>query len=213
MINFELKYKKTELIKIKRTNLHPKVILALIMSLFLVSIITVATPVKTTDPNRNLIIAKGDDADISGATTFIIGEIKFSDESTGRVFFHIKIRDETGKKVYMMKGMLKDGAVMVVPYFYCTVRNVTWTNLWLVMGEGKIKTTDTDMEIEYRGETIMLPNTGGQYVPATIFMFVSPNGEYLGGVWEQGGWATAGIMVGGTPSVGVVTYLKSYMEI
>ncbi|MBA7631922.1 hypothetical protein ES703_39459 [subsurface metagenome] len=80
------------------------------------------------------------------------------------------------------------------------------------MGEGKFKTTDTVIEIEHRGEIITLPNTGGQYVPVAIMMMVSPNGEHLEGVWEQGGWAVAAIMDGGIPIFGGVSYLTKYME-
>jgi len=169
------------------------------------------------NPNRVLFMAKGDDLDIAGATTSIIAKIEF-DKASGiplaQVEFHSKIYDESGEKVYSMKGKLKDGLIISNSFqFYCTVRNVTWVNLWFIMGEGKLKTTDIDMEIEYRGDTITLPNTGGKYVPAIIFMFVNPKGEYVLGedpeifIWPQGGWATAGIMVGGLPSVGVVAYL------
>jgi len=208
---------------VMRKNL--KVIMVLTMSMFLVGIITVGTPVKAADPSRRLMIdimAKGDDADISGATTSIIGRIEFDKVSgvpLAQVEFHIKIYDESGEKFYSMKGKLKDGLVISNSFqFYCTVREVTWINLWFIMGVGKLKTTDIDMEIEYRGETITLPNTGAQYVPAMIFMMVSPKGEYVLGedpevfIWPQGGWATAGIMVGGIPSVGGVTYLTKYME-
>jgi len=80
------------------------------------------------------------------------------------------------------------------------------------MGEGKLKTTDTVIVIEHRGVTITLPNTEGKYIPATIFMLVSPNGEHLDGVWEQGGWAVAAIMDGGIPIFGGVSYLTKYME-
>ena len=196
-----------------------KVTTALMVSSLLISIIAIIAPVKATDPNRILMIdimAKGDDLDISGATTSVIARIEF-DKISGfplaQVEFHTKIFDESGEKVYSMKGKLKDGLVMANNYqFYCTVREVTWINLWFVMGEGKLKTTDTVIVIEHRGVTITLPNTEGKYIPATIFMLVSPNGEHLDGVWEQGGWAVAGIMVGGIPIVGAVTYLTKYME-
>lgn len=64
------------------------------------------------------------------------------------------------------------------------------------------------MEIEYRGQIITLPNTKNQYIPILIGMLVSPNGEYIGGVWEDGGFATAGI----PDFVGGVTLLTKYME-
>ncbi len=201
-----------------------KVTTALLASLFLVSIIAVSTPAKAAEPNRILmydIMAKGDDLDIPGydlgiyrATTSIIGKIEFdkvSEVPLGRVEFHIKIYDESGEKVYSMKGKLKNGMVIPNQNFVCTVRGVTWTNLWFVMGEGKLKTTDIDLKIVHRGELKTLPNTGGKYIPAFIFMMVSPNGENLEGeIWE--GWAFAGVMVNGIPVVGGVTYLTKYME-
>ena len=202
-----------------------KVTKTLIAVSFLIGIIAIATPVLAADPNRILMIdimAKGDDLDISGATTSIIARIEF--DKTGanplaQVGFHSKIYDESGEKIYSMKGKLKDGLIISNSFqFYCVVREVTWINLWFIVGVGKLKTTDIDMEIEYRGVTITLPNTGGQYVPAMICMMVSPKGEYVLGedpevfIWPEGGWAAAGIMVGGIPSVGGVTYLTKYME-
>ena len=191
-----------------------KVITTLTMSLFLVSIIAVATPVKAAEPSRILMIdimAKGDDVDIPGGTSSVIGRIEFdkvTSELLGQVEFHIKIYDESGEKVYSMKGKLKDAAVMIMPAWYCIVRDVWWTNLWYVAGEGILKTTDTNLEIEYRGGIITLPNTEGKYVTTPFAMLVSPNGEYIGGVWEEGGWAFAGI----AGLVGGVTYLTKYME-
>ena len=203
----------------KVVKMQSKVTTALIVSSLLIGILAIITPVNAADPNRILMIdimAKGDDLDIAGGTTSIIGRIEFDKVSgipLAQVEFHTKIYDESGEKIYSMKGKLKDGLVITNMYqFYCTVREVTWINLWLIMGEGKLKTTDTVIEIEHRGETKTLPNTGGQYVPAAIFMMVSPNGEHLEGVWEQGGWAVAGIMVGGIPIFGGVSYLTKYME-
>ncbi|MBY9004973.1 MAG: hypothetical protein KGD73_13435 [Candidatus Lokiarchaeota archaeon] len=198
---------------------------ALIAALFFITIIAIVTPVMATGSNRILMIdvmAKGDDLDIAGATTSIIAKIKF-DKASGiplaQVGFHSKIYDESGEKIYSMKGELKDGLIISDSFqFYCEVREVTWINLWMIMGEGKLKTTDINIVIDYRGFTITLPNTGGQYIPVTISMFVSPKGEYVLGenpevfTWPEGGWATAMIMVGGIPSVGVVTYLTKYME-
>ena len=196
-----------------------KVTTALVVSSLLLGIIAIMTPVKAADPNRILMIdimAKGDDIDIAGGTTSIIAKIEFDKVSgipLAQVKFHTKIYDESGEKIYSMKGELKDGFVITNMYqFYCTVREVTWINLWLIMGEGRFKTTDTVIEIEHRGEIITLPNTGGQYVPVAIMMMVSPNGEHLEGVWEQGGWAVAAIMDGGIPIFGGVSYLTKYME-
>jgi hypothetical protein len=202
-----------------------KVTTALLVSTLLISILTIISPVKAADPNRILMIdvmAKGDDADISGATSSIMAKIEF-DKASGtplaQVEFHTKLYDESGEKVYSMKGKLKDGFIMSDSFqFYCEVREVTWTNLWFIMGEGRLKTTDADIEIEYRGNIITLPNTKGQYIPFTITMLVNPKGEYVLGedpevyIWPEGGWASAGIMVDGISIVATVTYLTKYME-
>ena len=191
-----------------------KVTTALIASLLLISIISIITPVKAADPNRILMIdimAKGDDIDIPGATSSIIAKIEYdkvSGELLGQVEFHSKIYDESGEKVYSMKGKLKNAAVMIIPAWYCVVRDVWWTNLWYVAGEGILKTTDTIIEIEYRGGIITLPNTEGKYVTTNLAMMVSQNGEFIGGVWEEGGWAFAGI----AGFVGGIAYLTKYME-
>ena len=50
--------------------------------------------------------------------------------------------------------------VLVVPFLYCPVRDVIWTDLWYVIGTGILKTSDTTLTIDYRGATITLPNTG-----------------------------------------------------
>ena len=204
-----------------------KVTTALLTSLFLVSIIAVSTPAIAVKPDGTLminILAKGDDMDIPPyesddgiyrATTLIVGKIRFDKVSgvlLGRVEFHINIYEiESGEKVYTIKGKLKDGMVIPGFVFPCDVRLVTWTNLWLVMGEGMIKTTDTDLTIVHRGQSIALPNTGGKYVPSGIVMMVSPNGENLEGeIWD--GWAFAGVTVDGIPTFGGVTNLTKYME-
>jgi len=214
-----------------------KVTTALLASLFLLSILAVSTPAISAKPDHIFmidIIAKGDDADILGATTFINGKIEFdkiSGEPLGRVEFHTKIYDESGEKFYSMKGKLKDGMAIPGYYFDCSVRGVRWVNLWLVNGEGMIKTTDVVIEdFEYRGQLITLPNTEGKYVPANVLMMVSPKGDYevwiegywLDGVWIEGywvegswggGWVLAGIMgFDGIEMFGGVTSLTKYME-
>ena len=162
------------------------------------------------------IMAKGIDLDIGlvnpehSAATFIMAKIEFDKVSgvpLGRVEFHTKIYDESGKIVYSMKGELKNGTVSVAPYYPCPVRNVMWTDLWYVTGEGRYKTTDVIIEnFEYRGSPITLPNTEGQYVTSPIVLLISPNGEYVGGVWPEGGWAFAGIL-----GFGGITYLTKYV--
>ena len=197
-----------------------KVTTALLVSLFLVCVIAVSTQAKP-EPNRILmvdIMAKGDDADIPGNITFIHGKIEYdkvSEVPLGRVEFHIKICDESGEKIYSMKGKLKNGMALPDQEFECTVRHVTWINLWLVSGDGMIKTTDIDLEIVYRGELITLPNTGGKYVPAYIMMMVSPEGEFTSDDIHGflGGWVFAGIMgFEGLQMFGGVTGLTKYME-
>ncbi|MHA1203267.1 MAG: hypothetical protein ACTSQ4_12210 [Candidatus Heimdallarchaeaceae archaeon] len=191
-----------------------KLISVLTAVLFCANFLAIAaTPMQAKDPSQIFkidIMAKGVDLDISGAITIIKGNIEFdkvSGEPLGDINFHIKIYDESSEKIYSMKGKLKEGAVMVLPYWPCPVRGVTWTNLWYIMGVGELKTSDTDLTIDYRGQTITLPNTEGEYIPYTIMMLVSPNGEYVGGVYEGGGWAFAGI-----PGFGGVTYLTKYFE-
>ena len=222
-----------------------KVTTALIATLFLISAIAIVSPVKAANPNRILMVdfmAKGDELDISGATNSIIGKFKY-DKVSGvpsvQVNFHSKIYDESGEKVYAMKGMLKDGALLTTDFtFYCPIFKVWFINVWYVMGEGKVKTTDTFL-VEYFRDTlyIPMPNTGGKYVSATILMLLSPTGEYydaefdletgellpppLGEVPEilpEGGWVLAAVMwyVFGPDydplPVGPVSYLTKYME-
>ena len=210
-----------------------KVTTALLASLFLVSIIAVSTPVIGVKTDGKLmidILAKGDDGDIGldlgiyNGTTLIVGKIKFDDvssEGLGRVEFHLKIYHyESGKKVYTIKGKLKNGMAIPNQEFICTVRGVTWINLWVVAGMGMIKTTDTDLTIVYRGQSIALPNTGGKWIPATIAMMVSPYGDFKipipGGFFYGSagfGWAFAGINdFNGIEMFGGVTGLTKYVE-
>ncbi|MFX1326584.1 MAG: hypothetical protein ACFE91_00370 [Promethearchaeota archaeon] len=202
-----------------------KMTTVLIATLFV--IITIVTPVvaaRPSHPKRILVIAKGDDGDIAGATTSIIAMIDYDKDSGlpsgAQLVFQTKIYDESGKKIYSIKGKLTDVLnISEGEQFYCDVREVLWINLWSVMGQGMIKTTDTELGIEYRGGSIILPNTEGQYLPVLIRMMVNPKGEYLlegdpeVHIWPEGGWATAIIIVDGIPTVGVVTYLTKYMEI
>jgi len=188
---------------------------AITLSIFLVlaSTMVMVVPAATVDTDCILMIdimAKGPDFDVPGATSFIKARIefnKFTGECLGQVEFHLKLYDESGKKIYSMKGELKDAAVIPGQVFPCDVRDVTWTNLWLIMGEGKLRTTDIDIEMEYRGNLITLPNTGGQYITMPLVFLGSQFGEYIGGVWDEGGWAFAGIM----GEFGAGAYLTKYM--
>ncbi|MFW9971309.1 MAG: hypothetical protein ACFFDF_14040 [Candidatus Odinarchaeota archaeon] len=201
-----------------------KVTRALLATSFLICIIAFVSPVLGYGTNGILIIAKGDDGDIAGATTSIVAMIDFDKvsglPSVAQIEFQTKLYDDSGNKIYSMKGKLKDALVISNSFqFYCDVREVLWVNLWLIMGWGKLKTTDVDLEIEYRGGTVTLPNTEGQYLPFYFWMMINPKGEYVLGedpevyIWPLGGWATVIITTDGIPSVGVVTYLTKYMEI
>ena len=195
-----------------RTKYRSAITLALF--LVLVNTMVMAVPVKAADSSRILVIdimAKGPDFDVPGAISSIKGRIEYNKDTgelQAQVEFHLKLYDESGKKIYSMKGMIKDAAVMPGFEFPCDVRNVIWTNLWYVFGEGKIKTTDTDMQIEYRGKTTLLPNTGGKYVTMDFAMLVSQYGEHTEGTWDEGGWAAAGLL----GWFGAGTYLTKYME-
>ena len=191
-----------------------KLITVIVITLFLANLLAISiVPLSAKDSNpifKIKIIAKGADGDISNAFTFIKGTIELDEDSgqlLGEVKFHLKIYDESNKKIYSMKGKLEDAAVMIIPYNYCPVRNVIWTDLWLVSGLGELKTMNTDITIDYRGSTITLPNTGGKYIQSPIMLVISPYGEYVGGVYEGGGWVLAGI-----PGFGGVTYLTKYIE-
>ena len=210
----------------------------LIAASFFITIIAIFTPVMAAEPDRILIMATGDDLDISGATNLIIGNIELGgggELPSAQVFFHQKIYDESGEKVYTMKGMLKDGLVLKTDhYFYCPVFNVWFINVWLVMGEGKFKTTDTDFEVFFRKLfPIIMPNTEGKYVSANILMFLSPTAEYCledpgtypPGTYPpvfilpEGGWVLAAVIWEvETPMgpmelpIGPISYLTKYME-
>ncbi|MFW9783565.1 MAG: hypothetical protein ACFFFB_14875 [Candidatus Heimdallarchaeota archaeon] len=194
----------------------------LIAATFLLTIIAIVSTVNAYTPSRILAIAKGDDGDIAGATTTIIAIIDNSSvPSVAQIEFQTKLYDESGKKIYSMKGKLKDALVISDSFqYYCTVREVMWVNLWFIMGEGKLKTTDANIEIDFRDVgMITLPNTKGRYVPFSFWMLINPKGEYTLEdpnevfIWPQGGWATVVLTIGGIPTVGVVTYLTKYMEI
>jgi len=208
-----------------------KVTKALIAVSFLICIIAIVTPVMAADSNCLLIMAKGDDLDLPGATNFILGKIEFGgggELPSVQAVFHQKIYDESGKKVYAMKGMLKDGLLLQTDYyFYCPVFEVWFINVWWVMGEGLVKTTDTDFQVFFRRlATITLPNTEGKYESAQILMFLSFTGEYCledPGTYHpgtyppvfilpEGGWALAAVMwyvpeFGAVIPIGPVSYL------
>ena len=212
---------------------------ALIATSFFIGIIAIVTPVMAAESNRFLFIAIGDDIDFPETTNIIIGKIEFGEGGelpSVQAVFHQKIYDDSGEKVYEMKGMLKDGLLLTTDhYFYCPIFNVWFINVWKVVGEGKFKTTDTDFPIFFRNSLpISLPNTEGKYVSAPILMFLSPTAEYsledpetyLPGSpenpiysLEQGGWVLAAVVWEvETPvglmelPVGPISYLTKYVE-
>ena len=216
-----------------------KVTTALLVSTLLIGIIVIISPVKAADPNRILMIdfmGKGDDLDISGATSSIIGKIEYDKVSGNplvQLEFNYKIYDESGEKVYAMKGKLKDGFLIMTNFkFFCPVFNVWFINVWLVLGEGKFKTTDTDFDVFFRRvATITMPNTEGKYESAQILMFLSPTAEYCledpGSyppgtyppvfILPEGGWVLGAVMwyvpeFGGVIPIGPISYLTKYME-
>lgn len=179
------------------------------------------------DTRIMVIKAIGVDEDIGGylipdseysANTLIVGKIQL-DEVTGQLVgqaeFHMTIYDKDGKKVYSMMGRFKNAPVQLLPGWPCFVRNVVWTNVWLVMGMGRIKTTVVDESVlanfPYRNENITLPDTKGKYEEKLVGMMVSPLGEIaVGEPW--GGWAFAGVVLPTGKTFGGITWLTKYVE-
>jgi len=222
-----------------------KVAAALIAVSFI--IMAILTPMVVAHPhhkdkhNRILFMAKGDDLDLSGATNLIIGSIKLGGSSalgTARVVFHQKFYDDSGEK-YAMIGMLKDGLLVQTDYyFFCPVFMRWFINVWVVLGEGTFRTTDTDCDdLTYRNWfQITMPNTRGKFVSTPMLMFLSPTAEYCledPGSYppgehpevytlEEGGWVLAAVLCGiivETPMgelvelpIGPVSYFTRYIE-
>ncbi|UCD01906.1 MAG: hypothetical protein JSV23_02490, partial [Promethearchaeota archaeon] len=184
----------------------------------------------------------GDDLDLPRTRNFIIGNIKFggnSEPESAGVFFYSKIYDESGK--YAMIGMTKNAMLVTDQLmFYCPVFNVWFINVWFFMGEGMFRTTDINISLVFRNSFyITMPNTEGQCVPASIFMWLSHTGEYyecdpedpnyppqpigeiqiseqkwvLAGVfWDVGIPMDVGFGYGILP-IGPLSYLTAYIEI
>ncbi len=191
-----------------------KVTKTLIAAAFFITIIAIVTPVLAAGSNRILFIAIGDDLDFPETTSIIIGKIEFGgggELPSAQVVFHQKIYDEFGEKMYEMKGILKDGLLLTTNhYFYCPLFYVWWINVWMIMGEGKFKTTDADIDVYFRNLfPITMPNTGGKYESAEFLIFLSPTAEYCledpgiyppgspenpVNIMEQGGWALAAVI-------------------
>jgi hypothetical protein len=207
----------------------------LIAASFLIGIIAIVSPAVAAGSNRFFFIAKGDDMDLA-ATNFIGG-------SSTCVFFNSKIYDESGEKVYAMNGWTTNGELLTDQHaFYCPVCDVIFVDVLWIQGEGKFKTNDNDYPVLFRKSLmITLPNTGGNYITTTIFMWISPTGKYyeyegdpmdpenpptpVGEVkiWPEGGWVLTGVFwdVGlpidagfgeGILPIGPVSYLTWYFE-
>ena len=149
---------------------------------FLITIIAIVTPVMAAGFNRVLFLAVGDDLDIN-ASNLIIGKIESGESGelpSAKAVFHQRIYDESGEKVYAMKGVLKDGELQTKCYaFFCPIFEVWFINVWLVNGTGKFKTTDTNLDLVYRNWfPITMPNTEGKFVPTPMLMLLSPTAEY-----------------------------------
>ncbi len=186
----------------------------LIGVLFLIGIIAILTPALAAKSNHVLFIARGDDLDFPNTTDFIMGKIENGEGGVPALVdavFHQKIYDDAGEKLYEMKGILKNGVLLTRHhYFYCPIFEVYFINVSWVMGEGVVKTSDTELTQFFRTLfPITLPNTEGKYVSAPILMFISPTAEYCfedPGVYrpgtlenpinilEQGPWALAAVI-------------------
>ncbi|MFW9942976.1 MAG: hypothetical protein ACFFFT_18210 [Candidatus Thorarchaeota archaeon] len=145
-------------------------------------IIAMSTSVATAYPNRTYFIAIGPDLDLPKTTNFMIGTIKSgrgSEPPTAQALFYSKIHDHLNEKKYVMTGMLKGERLTKEHYFYCPVFNVWFINVWLFMGDGIFKTTDTNIEVFFRNLfLITMPNTEGEYISAPMLMLLSPTAEY-----------------------------------
>jgi hypothetical protein len=182
----------------------------LIAATFLITIFALVSTVSACGSNRVLFMAIGDDLDLN-ATDLIVGKIDQRDEPPSvKAVFHQRIYDESGKKVYAMNGMLTEGLLLQTDFcFYCPIFQVWFINVWFVMGEGRFKTTDTDLDLLFRRTfPITMPNTGGKYVSAPMLMFLSFTAEYYAYdptvippgpenpvlILPEGGWALAAVL-------------------
>ena len=81
----------------------------------------ITAPVNAVKPDSILmvdIMAKGDDYDVPGASTFIKGRFEYNEITgvgQGQVEFHLKLYDESGKKIYSMKECSKTRQLWYFP--------------------------------------------------------------------------------------------------
>ena len=163
-----------------KMKMKSKLTKTLIAASFFITIIAIVSPVMAAGSNRILFISVEADLDIN-ASNLIVGKISEGDELTSvKVVFHQRIYDESGEKVYTMMGMLKNGYRQTKEhYFLCPVFNYWFINVWLFMGEGKLKTTDINCPLTYRNIFYFtLPNTEGKFVSTPMLMLLSPSGQY-----------------------------------
>jgi hypothetical protein len=191
-----------------------KVTKTLFAATFLIAIFALVSTVNACGSNRAYFMAIGDDMDLN-ANDLIIGKINYGDGSeppSVKVVFNQRIYDDSGNKVYAMRGMLKEGLLVQTDYYFlCPIFQVWFINVWLALGEGIYKTTDTDLDLIYRTVfPITMPNTEGQYVSAPMLMMLSTTAEYC--VYDptvippgpenpvetlpEGEWALVGVLCG-----------------
>jgi hypothetical protein len=155
----------------------------LIAAFFLIGILAIISPVMAASSNHVLFMAIGDDLDIN-ATNLIVGNIKsgkYGEPPSAKAVFHQRIYDDSGKKIYTMMGMLKEGYLINYSYYFlCPIFGYWFINVSQVVGMGFFKTSDTPLELTYRNVfiDISMPNTGGKYVEALMVMLLSSTGEF-----------------------------------
>jgi hypothetical protein len=190
-----------------------KVTKPLIAVTIFIGIVALVTPVMAWGNNGIFFIAVGEDLDLDETSNFIMAKIDLDgDIPTADVIFYSKIC-ESGEEVYTMKGMFRNGQRLTTEhYFLCPVFNKWLINVWMFMGDGVYKTTDTDYPLVYRNWFfITLPNTEGEYVSTPMLMLLGLSAEYClqdPGLYtpgttenpiyilEEGPWVLAAVLCG-----------------
>ena len=160
-----------------------KVNRVLIAASFLLTLIAIVTSVNAFGSSRIFVIAQGDDLDLDGTKNLILGKVELGEDGaplTAEVFFHSKIYEQSSGKVYEMKGSTENGGVLTNELVLsCPVFLYYFINVTVILGDGMLKTTATPYDVFFRKSfLITMPNSGGEYIPATIFMFLSLTGAY-----------------------------------
>ena len=112
-----------------------------------------------------------------------MGKIELGEDgapSTAKVSFHSKIHKKSAGKVYEMKGSTENGVVLTNELvLFCPVFLYYFINLTLILGDGMVKTTATPYDVFFRKSVLItMPNSGGEYIPASVFMILSLTGAY-----------------------------------